>query len=225
MSLIASLGIFVRATHPLHAQFEPGTTRLPERRGVVAHWRRSSATRESLAADLVEALAQSCRCQQPRDAIATLESAWHLGLVDEVGMGAVFARLPQRYRALRGPLDRRSESGAETLMRLLLRGLGAEVEVQVQIVGVGRVDLVVDGWLIVECDSRAFHEGWEAQNHDRARDMAAAALGYTTVRPLAEDILYRREEVLRTMTAILAHPPRRREPQNSTDRGRFRTPR
>ena len=225
MSLIASLGVFVRATHPLHAQFEPGTTRLPERAGVVAHWRRSSATRESLAADLIEALAQSCRCQHPRDAIATLESAWHLGLVDEAGLGAVFARLPQRYGALRGLLDPRSESGAETLMRLLLRGLGAEVEVQVQIAGVGRVDLVVDGWLIVECDSRAFHEGWEAQKRDRARDMAAAALGYTTVRPLAEDILYRREEVLRTMSAILAHTPRWSSSQNSTDRGRFHTSR
>jgi hypothetical protein len=42
-------------------------------------------------------------------------------------------------------------------MRLLLRALGHRAEVQVRIAGVGRVDLVVDGWLIVECDSRAYH--------------------------------------------------------------------
>jgi very-short-patch-repair endonuclease len=218
VSLLTALGVFVRVAHPLHVQFEPGTTRLPPRRGVVAHWRRSSAERRALAADLIEALAQACRCQSPRDAVATLDSAWHHGLIDEDGIAAIFARLPRRYRTLRELLDRRSESGAETLVRLLLRGLGVDVEVQVEIPGVGRVDLVVDGWLIVECDSRAFHEGWEAQKRDRARDMAAAALGYTTVRPIAEDILYRLPEVLAAMKAIVAHPPRRVGVQDSTDR-------
>ena len=74
-------------------------------------------------------------------------------------------------------------------MRLILRSLGLAVEIQVTIDGVGRVDMVVDGWLIIECDSRAHHEGWDAQQRDRRRDLAAAALGYTTIRPLAEDIL------------------------------------
>jgi very-short-patch-repair endonuclease len=218
VSLLTALGVFVRVAHPLHVQFEPGTTRLPPRRGVVAHWRRSSAERRALAADLIEALAQACRCQSPRDAVATLDSAWHHGLIDEDGIAAIFARLPRRYRTLRELLDRRSESGAETLVRLLLRGLGVDVEVQVEIRGVGRVDLVVDGWLIVEYDSRAFHEGWEAQKRDRARDMAAAALGYTTVRPIAEDILYHLPDVLAAMKAIVAHPPRRVGVQDSTDR-------
>jgi very-short-patch-repair endonuclease len=209
VSLLSALGVFVRLTHLLHAQFDPATTRLPPRHGVIAHWRRSSAEPAALAADLIEALVQACRCQCPRDAIATLDSAWHHTLVDEEGLAMVFARLPRRYRNLRALLDRRSESGAETLMRLLLRGLGVDVQVQVHIDGVGRVDLVVDGWLIVECDSRAHHEGWEAQKRDRARDMAAAALGYTTVRPIAEDIMYRMPAMLESMRAIVAHPPRR----------------
>lgn len=217
VSLLSALGVFVRLRHPLHAQFDPATTRLPARTGVVAHWRRSTAGRDALAADLIEALAQACRCQTPRDAVATLDSAWHHALIDEQGVHAVLARLPRRYRFLRGLLDRRSESGAETLMRLLLRGLGVDVQVQVRIPGVGRVDLVVDGWLIVECDSKAFHEGWEAQKRDRARDLAAAALGYTTVRPIAEDILYRMPQMLDLMKAIVAHPPHRSGLQNSTD--------
>ena len=94
-------------------------------------------------------------------------------------------------------------------MRLLLRGLGCHVDVQVAIRGVGRVDLVVDGWLIVECDSKAYHEGWEKQKEDRRRDLAAAARGYTTVRILAEDVLYRRDLVLERMKAVLAHAPAR----------------
>ena len=228
LSLLASLGVFVRTNGPLHVQFEPGTTRLPARPDrVVAHWRRSGVTRDALAADLIEALAQACRCQGPRDAIATLDSAWHHGLVDREGIAAVFARLPRRYGALQDVLDPRSESGAETLMRLLFRSLGVHADVQRRIDGVGRVDLLVDGWLIVECDSMAYHGGWEAHKRDRARDLAAAALGYTTVRPIAEDILYRPEEVLAMMRAILRHPPRRGALRNSTDRRqnrRARTP-
>ena len=226
VSLVAALGIFVRIRHPLHAQFDPGTTRLPVRPPhVVAHWRHSSAPRKALAADLIEALAQACRCQDPRDAVATLDSAWHHGIVDESGIAEIFSRLPRRYQGLRPLLDKRSESGAETIMRLLLRGLGASVEVQCRIDGVGRVDLVVDGWLIVECDSKGFHEDWKAQKRDRARDIAAAARGYTTVRPVAEDILYRREEVLESMKAILAHPERGSQSQNSTEPRRNRAPR
>lgn len=206
LSLLEALGVFVAATRGLHVQFSNGASRLPSRRNdTIAHWRRSVSAHNALAADLVEALAQSVRCQNPRDAVATLDSAWHHGLVGEAEIDVVFARLPLRYRHLRRLLDPRSESGPETIMRLMLRGLGCRVEVQVKIAGVGRVDLVVDGWLIVECDSKAHHEGWEAQRRDRARDLAAAALGYTTVRPIAEDILYHREQTLAAMKAVLAH--------------------
>jgi very-short-patch-repair endonuclease len=214
VSLLSALGVFVRDMPAgLHLQFTPGTTRLPPRpAGMKAHWRHSTRERAALAADLTEAMTQACRCLAVRDAVATLDSAWHLGLVDEPEIAEIFARLPRRYGSLRQLLDRRSESGAETLMRLLLRGLGCRVDVQVELAGVGRVDFVVDGWLIVECDSKAFHEGWPAQKRDRRRDLAAAALGYTTVRPLAEDIYYRSDDVLTTMKAIVGRP----RPRNST---------
>lgn len=95
------------------------------------------------------------------------------------------------------------ESGPETLVRLILRGLGCDVDVQVQIPGVGRVDFVVDGWLIIECDSKAHHEGWDAQRRDRRRDIAAAALGYTTIRPLAEDLLYAYDATATAIRAVI----------------------
>ncbi len=206
VSLLRMLGVFVRTEDRLHVQVERGTSRIPDpSRDVVRHWRVSTCRRTALAADLIDALAQAVRCQSPRDAIATLDNAWHLGLVDESAIADVFARLPLRYRPLRALVDPRAESGPETLMRLLLRGLGCDVELQMKIPGVGRVDLVVDGWLILECDSRGFHDGWEAHKRDRRRDLAAAALGYTTVRPLAEDILYQPAALLATMKAIVAH--------------------
>ncbi len=91
-------------------------------------------------------------------------------------------------------------------MRLLLRTLGHDVQVQVEIAGVGRVDLLVDGWLIVECDSRGFHADWAARRRDLRRDLAAARLGYTTVRPLAEDILFAYDDLVSAMRDVLRHP-------------------
>ncbi|UJP09485.1 GxxExxY protein [Microbacterium sp. KUDC0406] len=101
---------------------------------------------------------------------------------------AIFRSLPQRFRALMALVDASAESGPETFMRLLLRSLGLPFETQVVLPGVGRVDFVVAGWLIIECDSREFHEGWDRQIADRARDIAAARMGYVTIRPLAADI-------------------------------------
>ncbi|MCR2825661.1 endonuclease domain-containing protein [Microbacterium sp. zg.Y909] len=208
VSLLALLGVFVMDHNRLHVQATNGASRLPPRPpDVVCHWRPSSAEPTHLMTDVVEALAQACRCQGPREAIATLDSAWYRGIVDEKGVAAVFALLPRRFQRLRPLVDPRCESGPETIMRLLLRGLGCTVEIQVSISGVGRVDLVVDGWLIIECDSEAHHAGWEAHKRDRRRDLAAAALGYTTVRPIAEDILYRREQVLAQLKQILAVGP------------------
>lgn len=204
VSLLALLGVFVLDNRDLHVQVTVGASRLPPRPpGVVCHWRETRAGSEDLHADLIEALAQSCRCQNPRAAIATLDSAWHLGLIGEEGIAEIFARLPARFGSLRGLLDPRSESGSETIMRLLLRMLGCVIDVQPRVPGVGRVDFIVDGWLIIECDSEAHHSGWDAQKRDRRRDLAAAELGYTTIRPIAEDILYRRDSVLASIKAVI----------------------
>ena len=212
VSLLREAGVFVAGSAPLHIQITNGSSRLPTRPShVIAHWRDTAADRCSPIAPWIEALAQACRCQDPRSAIATLDSAWHLGFVDEADLREVFARLPLRYRALQGLLDRRSESGTETLMRLLLRTLGCDIRVQQRIPGVGRVDFVVDGWLIIECDSEAHHSGWEAARRDRRRDLAAAALGYTTIRPIAEDILHHRDELTAVLRTILDPPHMRGE--------------
>jgi len=221
ISLLSAMSVFVLSSDRLHLQIDVGASRLPPSpAGVKRHWRITCAARTSLCADLVEALAQACRCQEPRAAIATLDSAWHLGLIDEQGIADVFARLPRRYRSLRPLLDSRSESGTETLLRLILRTLAHSIELQVQIDGVGRVDFLVDGWLIIECDSEAHHSGWAAQRRDRRRDLAAAALGYMTIRPLAEDILFHRDQVAQSLRAVLTRGPGANGVPNSS-----RTPR
>lgn len=153
---------------------------------------------------------QAVRCQPVRAALATLDSALHLGVLRPDDLDELFRALPRRHAVLHKLIDSRAESGTETLVRLMLRTLGAKFDVQVTIPGVGRVDFVVEGWLIVECDSRAFHSGWEEQRRDRRRDQHAAALGYATFRPIAEDIMWNPGAVQAAMAGLLATGRRRR---------------
>lgn len=97
----------------------------------------------------------------------------------------------------------------ETLLRLILRSLNCAIEVQVDIDGVGRVDFLIDGWLIIECDSRAFHSDWAAQRRDRRRDQAAAARGYVTFRPIAEDVMGAPDKVRDAIAGLLSSAQRR----------------
>ncbi|CAH0213575.1 type IV toxin-antitoxin system AbiEi family antitoxin domain-containing protein [Microbacterium sp. Bi128] len=206
VSLLIVHGVFVHHRVDLHVQQDPlASRRPPAPHGVRYHWRRTAAPRDRSVVHVVEALAQAVQCQPPRSAVATLDSAWHLGLVDEAGIGEVFARVPRRFQVLRGLLDPRAEAGTETLVRLLLRHLGCRVDVQVRIDGVGRVDLLVDGWLIVECDSAQFHGTWHVHKNDRRRDMAALERGYVTLRLLAEDILYRPDRIRAALQRVLTH--------------------
>ena len=200
-------GVFVRDRSMVHVHVSPTAARLPARpAGARVHRRRLHRTPHprALSVELLDALHDAVTCQDPRAAIATLDSALHLGLVDVDDLDELFAGLPRRYRRLRRLLDARAESGPETLVRLMLRGLGCRYEPQVVIVGVGRVDFLVDGWLIVECDSAQFHAGWAEQRNDRRRDAAAAAQGFLVLRLIAEDIMWRPEVVLAALRGALA---------------------
>lgn len=201
VSLLEALGVFVLSSKRLHFAVAPGSSRLPAPPpGSIRHWPAATADRSVV----VEALARAVRCQPVAAAIATLDSAWHQGLVGETELDADISMLPARYRVLRGMLDRRCESGPESLVRLMLRRIGCDFTPQVSLRGVGRVDFVVDGWLVVECDSREFHSAWEQQRRDYRRTLAAARQGYVTVRITAEDILYRPDEVLQALRGVIS---------------------
>lgn len=203
VSELARRGVFVLDTRRLHVRLHPrrGRRRAVHRDARV-HWT-GAGDRGVANAPIVEALAEAVRCQTPIEAIATLDSALHLRVIDEEQLAEVFGLLPRRHAVLRDFLDAAAEAGGESIMRILLRKTGCRVESQVEIEGVGRVDLLVEGWLIVECDSRAHHSSWEQQKKDRHRDQAAAALGYVTYRPIAEDIFWHRERVVAAVRGLL----------------------
>ncbi|MEN0024976.1 MAG: type IV toxin-antitoxin system AbiEi family antitoxin domain-containing protein [Microbacterium sp.] len=212
LTLLRSLGVFVHRCAGTHIHIRPGTSRLrPRSRDTVLHWTESFDAEAPLhVVSLIDAVGQAIRCQEPRAALATLDSLVHHRLLGMDELLVVFSTLPRCFRSLLKLIDSSAESGPETYMRLILRTIGATFETQVQIVGVGRVDFVVDGWLIVECDSREYHAGWDAQVADRRRDLAAARQGYVTVRPLAADIMDRPASVREALRDVIdALSPRR----------------
>lgn len=216
VSLLQKLGVFVLNAACLHVFIAPDTSRIraPRSRSTVLHWSRRSQRGESRhVVSLRDAVLQAILCQDPRAAIATLDSLLHLRLATRTQLIGLFESLPVRLQPLLSLVDGTAESGPETYMRLILRTLGVRFETQVVIPGVGRVDFVVQGWLIIECDSKEFHEGWNKQVEDRRRDIAAARLGYTTIRPIASDILYDSPSVRQKISDVLeafAPSPRRR---------------
>ena len=155
---------------------------------------------------IVDSVRALVRCRPEREAIATLDSLLRLRLITMPQVREAVASLPVRFRRIPALLDARAESGPESFLRLILCELGVGFDVQVAIAGVGRVDFVVEGFLIIECDSKMFHEGWEKQREDRRRDLAAAARGYFTLRVLAEDLFHHPERVTRAVRALLASP-------------------
>jgi very-short-patch-repair endonuclease len=217
LSLLASLGVFVLMNRVLHVHITRGSSRMRSphdrfrrlehraQRGVRLHWAPlGDHPGRAAVVSILDALAHSVLCQTPRAAVASLDSALHLGLIALGDLPEVFRRLPQRYAVLMPLVDGRCESGSESFLRLMLRGLGCQVEPQVVVRGVGRVDFVIDGWLVIECDSRAHHSDWAAQMRDRRRDALLAALGYTPLRVTASHIFDEPELVLAAIRGLLA---------------------
>lgn len=215
VSLLALHGVFVFDAEPLHVHMEPGDSRMRTpfggsslaargaRQGVVLHWQRLREPPASGSVDIVDAVIHSVRCQPPRHAIATLDSVLNRGLMTPDELTDALGALPARYRVLRGLVDGRAQAGTESLVRLMLRASGYRVDVQVHLAGAGRLDLLVDGWLVVECDSRQFHSSWEQRRIDYRRDLAAARRGWCVLRLLAEDILHHPDQVLAALRGLL----------------------
>ena len=218
VSAVANAGIFALDSTFAHIHVDPTASRLrsphnrfqqltaQNRDGVELHWGQllDPLDGSEYRIGLVDALVQAFRCQERRFAIASLDNALYKKLLATEAVAQIFAALPADLQPLRPLIDCRSESGQESVLRLVIRGAGFHVEIQVEIGGVGRVDMIVEGRIVVEADSRQFHGGWEAQARDRTRDCDLAMQGYLSLRVLYRDIIHHPERVIAALTGLLA---------------------
>jgi very-short-patch-repair endonuclease len=128
------------------------------------------------------ALVHLYRCGGDEEFFAAFESAWHLRLLSTAARARIRSTLPAHARWLIDIARPDADSGLESLVRLRMHILGILLECQVDIAGVGRVDFVIDGRLIVEIDGSENHAGVAARHKDLRRDAAASRLGFETLR-------------------------------------------
>ena len=133
---------------------------------------------------LPEALARFLRCHVQDDSpLIALDAALHDEQVTAEQVRALL-RGPGSARAL-ARLERasdRARSPLETLARMDLEAAGLSFEDGVDVEGVGEVDLVVEGWIVVELDGYTYHCDKRQFALDRWRDRQLIARGYLPLR-------------------------------------------
>lgn len=152
-------------------------------------------------ANIETALLHYRRCAGDEAFFAAFESAWRKRLLSKAARSRVRAALPASARWLVDLARSDADSGLESLLRLRLHILGIRLDCQVRIDGVGRVDFVLVGCIILEADGKQNHDGETMMHKDRVRDAAASARGYETLHFDYAQIVYDWPSV---QTAILA---------------------
>lgn len=128
------------------------------------------------------ALVHSYGCHGDEFFFAAFESAWTQRLVGAAARRRIRAALPAGARWLVDIARHDADSGLESIVRLRLHLLGIRVLTQVTIDGVGRVDFVLEGRVILEADGKGNHGGTSERHRDLMRDAEASRLGYETLR-------------------------------------------
>lgn len=204
-------GLWAPEDRRLHVAVAPNASRLAAAGDdVVLHWSSSFADvvgtglRFRPIAPVPAAVEHAITGVNQPVAIAVIDSALHERRLSPAALDAVLSALPRRLRRrLERGIDGRAESGIESMCRVLLEDAGLRPEVQVAIPGIGRVDLLIDGWLIVELDGGQ-HADAAQMRRDRARDAAAIRLGYRTIRLSYPDVVHEWPRSLATIRVALA---------------------
>ncbi len=134
-----------------------------------------------------------------------VECAYNRGEIDSASLyrhlgGNRFGKA----RNVLGKVERGADSLLETLARVLFREAGIATETQVWINGVGRVDFLLEGFLIVEIDGIAFHLDSRQFKKDRRRDNSAIVQGLPVLRFFCDDVVFAPQSVLAQVREVLS---------------------
>lgn len=168
-------------------------------------------------AALPDVLLHALLCLPPLESLVMVESAHNRGAID---LGFLRRHLAGnrcgKARDVVARVERGADSLLETLARVLFRDAGIATETQVWIDGVGRVDFLLEGFLIVEIDGLAFHLEARQFKKDRRRDNSAVAQGLPVLRFFYDDVVFAPEVVLAQVREVLARGslrwPQRNQP-------------
>lgn len=167
---------------PAHRSF---STRRRQPRDVRLHWVEGDLDHSGT---VIGALDVSALCLADVDQLAAIDAALNRGLVTTSDLVRLAITPASRARWLRQHCDSGCQSPPETYVRVALREAGLPVRTQVSVPGVGRVDFVVDGAVVVEVDGKTYHMNERAFWEDRRRDRVTQIGGMMALRFTREDV-------------------------------------
>lgn len=103
--------------------------------------------------------------------------------------------------------DEMAGSALESRARLLVDLLTADVQTQVFVEGVGRVDILLNGWLVIEPDGYEYHRDRAEYRNDRRRGNLLVVGRYRVLRFSWEDVFLYPHVMLAQIEAVLAQRP------------------
>jgi very-short-patch-repair endonuclease len=183
----------------------------PERFGIALHRSHRAALPEPEGPvdSFAWALLHSITCQSRADAVVTLDSALHSRRVTRTELEFLTEHLPAKFRALLALTDPNAASGLESKARLGLHSFNIPYRSQVQIPGVGHVDLLIGDRLVVETDGREWHSSPAAYATDRSRDLALVEQGYAVLRLSYDQVMGEWPRVIAVIRALVARQEHR----------------
>ncbi|MEW1822294.1 DUF559 domain-containing protein [Arthrobacter sp. NPDC080031] len=154
-------------------------------------------------AALADVLIHALRCLPWQDSLVMVECAVARG---DMTVGFLRERLQGKRngkaREVLRWVDRGAESMLETLARTYFRRAGIHVQPQFYLDGVGYMDLLLDGWLLVELDGRS-HAEWRQVKKDHRRNNSCVVQGYTVLRYYYSDVVHEPETMVAEVLAVL----------------------
>ncbi|WP_394938192.1 DUF559 domain-containing protein [Psychromicrobium sp. YIM B11713] len=167
-----------------------------------------------LVAPVLDTVVHALRCLPGLEALVIAESAVIKGALDLAELLMMFSgERDWKIRQLINQLDLRSGSPMETVARVLMLNAGFAIEVQRFISGVGRVDFLVEGTLVVEIDGYDFHSSKTQFDNDRRRLNALSQMGIPLLRfsgkqviSAPEEFVQRIRDTLKTANTLKSRP-------------------
>ncbi|MEO8261351.1 MAG: DUF559 domain-containing protein [Pseudolysinimonas sp.] len=186
VSAAATYGLWAGVDARIHVAVPPNASRLrspPAAAPIVLHWIDHVIGPHCWRTTPEDTLRHVVRWSETETAIACLDTAMETWRWTSADLQRIFAGRPAADRLLAWRARPGSGSGCESIVRQRLLAMGVRVAQQVNIAGVGRVDMMVPRTrLVIEIDGFEHHGTRRAFEEDRRRDAELARRGYVVVR-------------------------------------------
>ncbi|MCZ2402297.1 DUF559 domain-containing protein [Paenarthrobacter sp. Z7-10] len=154
-------------------------------------------------AALADVLLDALHCLPRFEALAMVQCAVGRGDINKAFLrGHLAGNRNGGARAVLDLVGRRADSLLEPIARVLFREAGFWTECYVRIDGVGEVDFLLEGYLVVEIDGGTHFEPRSIKK-DRRRDNMAVVGGYLVLRYFYDDVVHHPQRMTAEVAAVL----------------------